>query len=364
MNVRSSCSKEGSDATASPTDVRSSIDHLARNSSGSVFAVQQPVEVPEVAEDVVLVPDDSVADRMPRLVEARLRSLHALHKLGDIHRRRKSTGILCRLPPPQLSTARAQVAHSVARAARRARRHGWLQIPSHDVGVKPAAYLPVYEELLGGLRGRHFAMLELGIWKGDSLAMWRDAFPRATIVGIDLSPPSLELGPRVVIVAGDQSDAALLDRVRAQHAPQGFDVIIDDAAHLGQLSARSLQALYRQHLNPGGLYIIEDWGTGYLHDWPDGRDPSAVVGTEHLDQCSPGAGQAEVDTPHQMPNHDYGMVGLVKRLIDHTAAGTLGFHQPNWVAEPLPIEWMRVQDGLAILKKPGKVARRRAETGE
>jgi hypothetical protein len=193
-------------------------------------------------------------------------------------------------------------------------------------------------------------MLELGIWKGDSLAMWRDAFPLATIVGVDLAPPKLDLGPRVRVVAGDQSDAIMLAKVRADHAPDGFDVIVDDASHIGQLSARSLQALYPLHLRPGGLYIIEDWGTGYLSDWADGVALCAVVGSEGLDaghDSSAGVGDGKL----RFPSHDAGMVGLVKRLVDHTAAGTLAVHQPDRIASPLRIEWMRVQDGLVILKK-------------
>jgi hypothetical protein len=193
-------------------------------------------------------------------------------------------------------------------------------------------------------------MLELGIWKGDSLAMWRDAFPFATIVGVDLAPPELELGPRVHVVAGDQSDAIMLAKVRADHAPDGFDVIVDDASHIGQLSARSLQVLYPLHLRPGGLYVIEDWGTGYLSDWADGFAPCAVVGSEGLNaghDSSAGVGDVKL----RFPSHDAGMVGLVKRLVDHTAAGTLAVHQPDRIASPLRIEWMRVQDGLVILKK-------------
>ena len=217
--------------------------------------------------------------------------------------------------------------------------------------MKPAAYLPTYEDLLRGLRNRRFSLLELGVWKGDSRAMWRDSFRRATIVGIDLLPPEVDLGPRVRIVAGDQTDARLVDRVRAQHAPRGFEVIIDDASHIGHLSARSLQALYSRHLKPGGLYIIEDWGTGYVRDWPDGGDPSAVIGIRHLDECASGPAQTEDVVACRMPSHDLGMVGLVKRLIDHTASGTLAFHQPDWVANTLAIEWMRVHDGLVILKK-------------
>jgi SAM-dependent methyltransferase len=237
----------------------------------------------------------------------------------------------------------------------RIRRHGWLQIPDEraaDVAVKPAPYLPVYEELLRSRRWQRFALLELGVWKGDSLVMWRDCFPRARIVGIDLSPLDLELGPRVHVVTGDQTDQQLLDRIRAQHAPDGFDVIIDDASHQGRLSARSLRALYPRHLRPGGLYIVEDWGTGYLPDWPDGSDPSAIVGIEELDSCVSSAEAGNGDGSLRMPSHDSGMVGLVKRLVDHTASGTLRVHQPNWVGDPLKIEWMRVQDGLVILKKP------------
>ena len=133
-----------------------------------------------------------------------------------------------------------------------------------------------------GLRDRSFALLELGVWKGDSLAMWRDCFPGATIVGVDMLPPDLELGPRVTIVQGDQTDGELLARLRDEHAPDGFEVIIDDASHLGELSAESLAVLYTRHLRPGGLYFIEDWGTGYLTDWVDGGAPEAVIGTGRI----------------------------------------------------------------------------------
>lgn len=62
-----------------------------------------------------------------------------------------------------------------------------------------------------------------------------------------------------------------------------------------------------------------------------------------------------------MPSRDFGMVGFVKRLVDHTVSGTLGFHQPDWVADPRPIEWMRVQDGLVTPKRPAR--RPEEETG-
>ena len=139
------------------------------------------------------------------------------------------------LPPPGAAPRRARfLASRASRAVRqRTMRHGWLELGGvpGDATVKPADYLPVYEEVLSGLRNRRFSMLEIGVWKADSLAMWRDAFPRATIVGLDLAPPAVDLGPRVHIVTGDQADAELLHRIAGQYAPGGFELIIDDASH-------------------------------------------------------------------------------------------------------------------------------------
>lgn len=232
--------------------------------------------------------------------------------------------------------------------------HGWLRLPERgtaDPVVKPAPYLPIYERLLEPLRDRAFALLELGVWGGDSLEMWRDAFPRATIVGVDLGPPELQLGPRVHVVRGDQADADLMRRVRAEYAPAGFDVIVDDASHLGVTTARSLKALYAEHLRPGGLYCIEDWGTGYLPDWHDGGQLVSSLDIENLDSTS-NAMSPEIAAPIPMPSHDVGVVGLVKRLIDHAASGTVRVAQPNAVGDVLAIESMTVWDGIVVLRKP------------
>jgi hypothetical protein len=53
-----------------------------------------------------------------------------------------------------------------------------------------------------------------------------------------------------------------------------------------------------------------------------------------------------------MPSHDLGMVGLVKRLIDHAAAGTIRVVQGDAAREVLPIESMTVWDGIVALRKP------------
>ncbi len=253
-----------------------------------------------------------------------------------------------------MSFSSSQVRRTALSLLRPTPSQGWLALPADrptEAAVKPAPYLPIYEQLLAPLRRRSFTLLELGVWNGHSLEMWRDAFPRATVVGIDLQPPDMDLGPRVHIVSGDQSDAALMQRVREEHAPAGFDVIIDDASHFGVLTARSLQILYSQHLRRGGLYCIEDWGTGYLLDWHDGGPLNDALDVQGLDASSVST-EAETAAPVPMPSHELGVVGLVKRLIDHTASGTVGFAQPEMVADALPIESMCVWDGIVALRKP------------
>jgi hypothetical protein len=89
-------------------------------------------------------------------------------------------------------------------------------------------------------------------------------------------------------------------------APEGFDVIIDDASHIGELTKTTFWHLFDRHLKPGGLYAIEDWGTGYLDDFPDGKrfDPKP-------------------STLDPFPCHSHGMVGFVKELVDEQGAGSI-----------------------------------------
>ena len=43
---------------------------------------------------------------------------------------------------------------------------------------------------------------------------------------------------------------------------------------------------------------------------------------------------------------------MIKRLVDHTAAGTVGYGRPDQLGEALPIEKMEIWDGVVVLRKP------------
>ena len=218
-----------------------------------------------------------------------------------------------------------------------------------DIGVKPF-YLPISDELLAPLRFRRVSIVELGVSHGDSLEMWRDAFPRATIVGADLVPPELDLGPP----RADRQRRRDRRRVdgrhpRARHARRLRRDRRRRGAHRHH-QRRSLQALFLRHLRPGGLYSIEDWGTGYVSGWHDGGGLTAPVGEATLD-ASAVPMLPDRSGPIPMPSHDLGLVELVTRLVDHTSALTFETHQPRTVADALPVQWMRVQHGVVALKR-------------
>src|SRR5262245_41926215 len=67
-----------------------------------------------------------------------------------------------------------------------------------------------------------------------------------TVVGVDALDPgadfSAHLNIRVEIA--DQRDSAGLSEICRRHAPDGFDIIIDDASHFGAFTLMSYLALF------------------------------------------------------------------------------------------------------------------------
>jgi Methyltransferase domain len=142
-------------------------------------------------------------------------------------------------------------------------------------------YFAAYERHLGPWRGRPVRLLELGVWQGGSLELWRAYLgDQAAIVGVDIHPRCEGLEN---VRIGSQSDAVFLRSVVAELG--GIDVVIDDASHRARDQRASLAALWPL-LTDGGLYIIEDVHTAYWAAFGGGhrRKGSAVeVGKDLVD---------------------------------------------------------------------------------
>lgn len=118
-------------------------------------------------------------------------------------------------------------------------------------------YLDFYEKNLPkpSFKGR---LLEIGVMYGASLEMWREYYPNAEIVGLDINDKSHINIPGVFILKRDATKPSDLDDLGM------FDIIIDDGSHMTGDQIISLEILYNNNLNKTGFYIIEDLHTSLM----------------------------------------------------------------------------------------------------
>jgi predicted O-methyltransferase YrrM len=120
-------------------------------------------------------------------------------------------------------------------------------------------------------------IVDLGIYKGGSIALYHELFRPKRIVGLDLiseRAPALDefisrnsLDDTIRLYYNtDQSDRNALESImRENFGEEPIDLVVDDASHLYEPTKRSLNELLPR-LRPGGVYVIEDWGWAH---WPD-----------------------------------------------------------------------------------------------
>ena len=128
-------------------------------------------------------------------------------------------------------------------------------------------YMRLYEFMLAPLKHETFTLLELGVGipskQAPSLRVWREYFPNAQIVGVDIRKVSKSFeGDRISVEIGDASDPKFLTDVFNKHKPH---VIIDDASHMWSHQIIGLCTLLPL-LPPGGIYFIEDLQTSFWAD--------------------------------------------------------------------------------------------------
>lgn len=101
-------------------------------------------------------------------------------------------------------------------------------------------------------------MVELGVWKGGSLRMWRDFFSNAQIHGIDVVPEQMFSEERIKtywhIPQYPQDLRKILERIGPE-----VDLFIDDGDHHPDSQINTCLAVMPL-LGKNALYVIEDVG--------------------------------------------------------------------------------------------------------
>lgn len=118
-------------------------------------------------------------------------------------------------------------------------------------------YFPIYERYLSRFRGQAAHLVEIGVFSGGSLRMWREYLgkrSRITGVDIELACKAYE-GEGISVVTGDQGDPAFWREFVRDTPP--IDVVIDDGSHRPADQIITLKALLPR-LRPGGIYLCED----------------------------------------------------------------------------------------------------------
>jgi len=138
-------------------------------------------------------------------------------------------------------------------------------------------YFEIYHRHFQRFRGKSPVVVEVGVFQGGSLQMWREYFGKGTrIVGIDVDPRCLEFADEATtILIGDQADPAFLADVRRRFPH--VDILIDDGGHYMVEQIVTFGELY-PHLQPNGVYLCEDVHTSYLPRWEGGlRRPGTFI---------------------------------------------------------------------------------------
>ena len=121
-------------------------------------------------------------------------------------------------------------------------------------------YFDIYHRHFSPLRHRdNLVILEIGIYSGGSLDMWREYFgPTATIYGVDIESSCRAYErPGTSIIIGDQADRTFWQRLLADGTLPPPDIVIDDGGHTPEQQRVTLEELL-PYIRPGGVYLCED----------------------------------------------------------------------------------------------------------
>ena len=191
-------------------------------------------------------------------------------------------------------------------------------------------YFDIYHCHMQKFIGKEVHVLEVGIYSGGSLGMWKHYFgERCHIYGIDIEPACKSYEAEGIdVFIGDQSDRNFWKKIREQ-VPK-VDVVIDDGSHDADHQRITLEEIL-PHIRPGGVYLCEDIGS--RHNWFGGYVSGLAC---HMNAAKKTV--EEFDAP-MIPS---GFQASVKSVIQYpfvTVVEKHDFHPGLFISKKQGTEW-------------------------
>lgn len=123
--------------------------------------------------------------------------------------------------------------------------------------LKWVHYFDIYHRHFSKFVGRDVHVLEIGVYSGGSLEMWREYFgPKCHLYGVDIEGAcKVYENEYTKVFVGDQADRQFW-KVFKKEVPT-IDILIDDGGHLPEQQIVTLEEML-PHLRRGGVYLCED----------------------------------------------------------------------------------------------------------
>ena len=136
--------------------------------------------------------------------------------------------------------------------------HQYFDLHQTGRGIyKWTHYFEIYHRHFRKFIGHEVHIVEVGVYSGGSLDMWKEYFgPQCRVYGVDIEPAcKVYEGDRTDIFIGDQADRRFWQSFRKQ--VPSVDILVDDGGHSPEQQMVTLEEMM-PHLRPGGVYLCED----------------------------------------------------------------------------------------------------------
>ena len=152
-----------------------------------------------------------------------------------------------------------------------------------NYSTKWEKYFSIYENILSKYKDKNITFVEIGIFNGGSLQLWKNFFgPKAKIIGIDINKECKKFEDKdknIEVFIGNQSDVNFWEEFF--NKVENVDIVLDDGGHtnLDQIVTTSMVV---EKINDGGMLIVEDTHTSYLKEYNSSSSRSFINFTKNL----------------------------------------------------------------------------------